>query len=122
MADLGNILDGIFKAPFEDALHDLENAAEGEAKTIVQTAQTDAANAEAAIAKAAASSQAAIDAVVGPSVQTGVTALVNAVPVIGPLASGEAGQAASTVAVAVVNGLIAELQKLVPAAAPAATT
>lgn len=114
--DLGNILDSIFKAPFETALHDLESAAIGAGKSLVAQAQVDATNAAAAVAKSVASSEAALDGVVGPAVQAGVTALANSVPVIGSLFSGTAGQVASTAAVAIVNGLIAELQKVLPAA------
>jgi hypothetical protein len=113
---LDTIFDDVFKAPAETALNDLEAVAAGAVKVIVSTAKTDFAAAEAAVSKALGSSEAALDGVVGPAVQAGVTALANSIPAIGPLFSSTVGQTASTAAVAIVNGLIAELQKILPVA------
>lgn len=109
MPDLGNWFDSVFKAPFENLVHEGEQWLTDDAKNLIGQAQADAEVAKQAVATAAASQATALEAAVKPHVDAAIGAIADKVPVIGGLIKGEAEAQANSATDAIINGLIAAL-------------
>lgn len=101
--DTGNILDNIFKNPFENLVHAGESWLSTEAASLFETAKAQA-------AQAAATQQQALEASLQPAVTAAATGIAEKVPVIGPLIAGEAGAVANEGTDAIIDGIINFLQ------------
>lgn len=104
--DLGNILDAAFKKPWLALVHEGQDFFSEDAKGLQAQAESDIDAAKAAVAKAALSHEAAIQATVNPIVNQVVDSISGDVPVVGGLLKGNAEKAADAGTDAVIHGII----------------
>lgn len=110
MADLGNIFDSLFKTPWLNLVHEGESLFSEEVKNLQADAEAKIESARASLAAAVDAHQAAVEASVSGVVDSGIKALADHLPIVGPLLAGQAEAAANDATDTVIHSLIAKLE------------